>query len=157
MAKEAKKIKNILRKIALFSVIFTYILLTGCEDIIVEDACTSETYLNIDAPTLLEENGYYKMQYLNEYVQTFTTLRATTGASPDAPEKVAWLSNKEINLYGNWTNLVNESSYTDIDGEAFTVLAVWGEFIGDTVTVYCGYDDACGTHFVDSLKIIVTE
>ena len=29
----------------------------------------------------------------------------------------------------------------------------WEEFIGHTVTVYCGYTDNCGVHHLDSLKI----
>ena len=48
-------------------------------------------------------------------------------------------SMKEINIDGAWINLVNGSSYTDEIGEAHTVLGVWEEFIGKTITIYGGY------------------
>jgi hypothetical protein len=33
-------------------------------------------------------------------------------------------------------------------------LGVWEEFLGDTVTVYCGYKDMC-LDYIDSLKVII--
>ena len=54
-----------------------------------------------------------------------------------------------------WTNLVNGSSYTDGNGEAFTVLGVYSNFIGDTIKVYCGYEDNENIHYLDSLEVIV--
>ena len=65
------------------------------------------------------------------------------------------MSNKEISIQGHWTNLVNSASYTDEEGVAHTVLGIWPEFIGDTITVYCGYTDQCDVHHVDSLKVII--
>ena len=136
----------------IFTVIFTYILLTGCEDNIQEE-CYSNHHLEIDAPSLQKPNDYYRLEYLSDYVQTFTTLRANTN-STDEYQKLAWVSNREILISGYWTNLVNRTSYTDDDGYAYTVLGVWEEFIGDTITVYCGYEDMC-FHFIDSLKVII--
>jgi hypothetical protein len=51
--------------------------------------------------------------------------------------------------------LVNSTSYTDGGGYAYTVLGVWEEFIGDTIIVYCGYEDMCSLRYIDSLKVII--
>ena len=104
----------------------------------------------------MDGNGYYYMEFLNDYIQTFTTLSGMTG-SYNTYQKVAWISNKEININGEWTNLVNEASYTDELGEAHTVLGVWDEFIGDTVKVYAGYTDEQNNHYVDSLEVIIKD
>ena len=121
-----------------------------------DEKCISDTYLTISAPDLtIDNNGYYHMIFLNDYVQTFTTLEAQTGIL-DYNQKVTWVSNKEILIAGHWTNLVNGSSYTDNDdGKAYTVLSVWENFIGDTIKVYCGYTDNCGINFGDSLEVVV--
>lgn len=152
MAKEKKKSKRYLKDTILFFYIFIYILIAGCED--VSYTC-DECYLNVDAPSLItDNNGYYYMTNLDNYNQTFTTLRAVTG-SVDEYQKLTWMANKEINLYNEWTNLVNNVSYTDDNGEGFTVLSIWPEFIGDTVTVYCGYTDQNEILYTDSLKVII--
>ena len=88
------------------------------------------------------------------YNQTFTTLRAQTG-SKDIYQKLAWAANKEVLLNGIWTNVVNTTSYTNEEGIAYTVLGVWKESVSDTITIYCGYDNECEVHFMDSLYIIV--
>ena len=59
------------------------------------------------------------------------------------------------NGFDSWTNLVNTDSYTDNNGEAFTVLGIWKEFITDTVTIYSAYEDKCGIQYFDSLKVII--
>ena len=132
--------------------IFIYILCVGCEssyDAMMCDDC----YLDISAPSLeMDENGYYHMECLDGYVQTFSTLKAETGLDY---QKVKWISNKEINIAGHWTNLVNMDSYTDDGGIAYTVLGVWEEFVGDTIKVYCGYTNDCSINYADSLEVIV--
>ena len=134
-----------------FWVIFIYILLVGCEDVTTE--YYENSYLEIDAPSLEQSNGYYQITFLEDYVQTFITLRAQTG---NEYQKVSWISNKEIKIANVWTNLVNFASYTNNNGEAFTILGIWEEFINDTITVYCGYNDEYN-HYIDSLKVIVIE
>ena len=104
----------------------------------------------------MDENGYYIMEFLDTYNQTFTTLTASTG-SYDNYQRVAWISNKEIWLGNQWINLVNGDSYTDENGHAHTVLGVWEEFIGDTVKVYAGYNDEYNNHHVDSLEVIIKD
>lgn len=135
-----------------FAVIFTYILLIGCEDNI-QNECFTNNVLELDVPNLQKVDGYYRLDYLNGYTQTFTTLRANTN-STDEYKKLTWISNKEILIDDYWINLVNKNSYTNNDGYAYTVLGVWEEFIDDTITVYCRYEDLC-SDFVDSLKIII--
>ena len=134
----------------IFQIIFIYILLTGCGDTI--DECYSDYYLEIDAPSLEKSSGYYELEFLPYYIQTFTTLRAQTGSEY---QKVSWISNKELEIADIWTNLVNSASYTDDTGAAYTVLGVWEEFIGDTITVYCGYEDICSSRYIDSLMVII--
>jgi len=136
--------------------IFIYVILIGCGDG-VTGSCDSDCYIEMDAPNLtIDSSGYYHMEFLDGYIQTFSTLRVKTGSDY---EKVGWLSNKEINLkhndVDNWTNLVNTSSYTNKDGEAFTVIGVWKEFINDTIIVYSAYEDKCQIEYFDSLKIII--
>ena len=135
----------------IISYIFIYILLVGCELPLVCEDC----YLDISAPDLqMDGNGYYHMNFLDSYIQTFSTLEAKTGIT-DYNQKVKWVSNKEILIAGYWTNLVNGSSYTDSDGKAYTVLGVWDNFIGDTVRVYSGYTDNCNIQHVDSLEVVI--
>ena len=138
-------VKNILKYI------FIYILLVGCNSPLICEDC----YLNTGAPDLqMDENGYYHMEFLDSYVQTFSTLEAKTGII-SYNQKINWVSNKEILIAGYWTNLVNGSSYTDEEGKAYTVLGVWENFIGDTVKVYSGYTDNCDILHVDSLEIVI--
>ena len=135
----------------LFMYIFIYILLMGCESSLVCEDC----YLDTTAPDLqIDENGYYHMEFLNTYVQTFSTLEAKTGITSHN-QKVSWMSNKEILIADYWTDLVNNSSYTDKMGKAYTVLGVWENFIGDTVKIYSGYTDNCDILHVDSLEVVI--
>ena len=131
--------------------IFIYTLLIGCNSPLVCKDC----YLDIKAPDLqMDGNGYYHIEFLDSYIQTFSTLEAETGIT-DYNQKVNWVSNKEILISDYWTDLVNQSSYTDEDGKAYTVLGVWENFIGDTVKVYSGYTDNCNILHVDSLEVVI--
>ena len=137
--------------------IFIYVLCISCGDSIVTNDCNC--YLDISAPSLqIDENGYYHMEWLEEYVQTFSTLEARTGVDY---QKVGWISNREMNVKyfntTNWTNLVNTSSYTNNEGITYTVLGVWEEFVSDTIKVYCGYTDECNIEHKDSLEVIIDE
>jgi hypothetical protein len=154
MAKKENTAKRIIKEFSMFLVICTYILLVGCEDKAMLEPC--DNGLGIEAESLILGNdGYYRLTWLPNYIQTFTTLTAYTES--EEIQKLAWQSNKEIEIQGVWTNLVNPASYSDEEGEAHTVLGVWEEFVGDTITVYCGYEDRCNNHYVDSLKVIIVE
>jgi hypothetical protein len=135
--------------------IFIYIFIVGCDNDLICDDC----YLEIEAPSLqVDYNGYYHMVFDGSEFsnQTFTTLNANTGYI-DEYQKVVWITNRELYINGYWTNLVNQNSYTDNDGIARSVLAVWQQFIGDTIMIYAGYHDNCNIHHLDSLGVIIDE
>jgi len=135
--------------------IFIYIFIVGCSNDLICDDC----YLEIEAPSLqIDDNGYYHMIFDGGLLsnQTFTTLNGNTGFI-NKHKKVAWIANKEIYTNGSWINLVNQNSYTDDNGVVHTVLAVWEQFIGDTIKVYAGYYDNCNIHHLDSLGVIIDE
>ena len=137
--------------------IFIYTLLVGCDT---QSILTNETYgecvsydLDVSAPSLqIDENGYYHMEWLEGYNQTFSTLDANTGSG--VITKVMWDSDSGINYSGYWVSSVNPASYTN-DGVAHTVLSAWEEQIGDTLTIYAGYMDECGIEYIDSIKVVV--
>ena len=136
--------------------IFIYTLVVGCESSTL-GPCISESELILNAPNLTQdENGYYHMNFIDGYIQTFTTISAYINM---VHWPVAWISNKEYNVEhmgtDNWTNLVNKTSYTNDEGVAYTVLGVWEAFVGDTIRIYSGYENECDIHLVDSLEVIV--
>ena len=141
-----------------FLYIFIYTLLVGCDTQSIltnetSEECVSNCYLEISAPSLqIDENGYYHMEWLEGYNQTFSTLDANTGS--DVITKVMWDSDSGINYSGYWVSSVNPASYTN-DGVAHTVLSAWEEQIGDTLTIYAGYMDECGIEYIDSIKVVV--
>ena len=131
------------------------VLLTSCDN----NLLTPDTgYLDLHMSGNQDENGFYTMTYNNTDYQTFSTLKAETGSTSEY-QYLAWTSNKEFGAEWQgqmiWANLVNGSSYTDGNGEAFTVLGVYSNFIGDTIKVYCGYEDNENIHYLDSLEVIV--
>ena len=133
--------------------IFIYTLLVGCDTLILNSECETDCYLDVEAPSLqMDGNGYYHMEWLEGYTQTFSTLDANTGS--DEIVKVLWESDSGINYSGYWVSSVNPASYTD-DGVAHTVLAAWEEQINDTLTVYAQYHDNCGIEYIDSIKVVV--
>ena len=67
-------------------------------------------------------------------------------------------SDYQYQIQGEWISLVNPASMSDEDGNAKIVFAVWEDFIGDTITIYGGYTDEHGHHFINSVRIkIVNE
>tara|TARA_Y100000310_G_scaffold40760_1_gene38218 strand:+ start:199 stop:672 length:474 start_codon:yes stop_codon:yes gene_type:complete len=155
----------VVKKILL--VIFISILVIGCDNQMIAPIENYESigvieneeplyYLQLESYLDIDANGYYTMEFLNNYYQTFTTLSAITGSN-EVYQKVSWMSNKEIKIGGYWTNLVNGSSYTDDNGEAHTVLGIWPEFVDDTIKVFAGYTDEDNNHYVDSLEVIVVD
>jgi len=142
-------VKNIIKYI------FIYILLMGC-DTQITGFCESDCSLEITAPDLqIDENGYYHIEWLGGYVQTFSTLNADTYS--DEIYKVYWGTNSGIIYMGEFVGSVNHTSYTNENGIAHTVLSVWEEQILDTISVYSFYEDGCGIEHNDTLGIIVDE
>ena len=135
--------------------IFIYTLLVGCNtQNPLRNECETGCYLEVSAPSLqMDENGYYHIEWLEGYNQTFSTLRANTG-SGYLIQKVYWNSDSGIEYSGEFVSCVNPASYTD-DGVAHTVMAVWEEMIGDTITIYAGYYDDCSNQLVDLIRVVV--
>ena len=134
--------------------IFIYTLLIGCDTLLLNNECESDCYLDVKAPSLqMDENGYYHIEWLEGYNQTFSTLDANTG-STFLIQKVYWGSDKGIMYGGEPVSCVNPTSYTD-NGIAHTVLSAWEVMITDTITVYAGYYDECDIEHIDSIKVVV--
>jgi len=147
----------------LFVYIFIYTLTIGCQAILgpqevlsnSNKECESEYFLEVEAPNLNRDSaGYYHIEWLDSYKQTFTTLSAKTG-SVDFSQKVFWGTESGIYYMNNWVSSVNPASYTSEDGIANTVLAAWEEQISDTIIVYAAYEDECGIEYYGSIGVIV--
>ena len=135
--------------------IFIYTLLVGCDtqNILTNSECESDCFLDISAPSLqIDDNGYYHIEWIDGYYQTFSTLSADTGS--DLIHKVYWDSNLGIVYSGEFISAVNRASYTD-EGVAHTVLSIWENMIGDTLKIYAGYYDDCDFQHSDSIGVIV--
>ena len=129
--------------------IFIYVLFIGCDTSLTCEAC----YIDVSAPSLqMDENGYYHIEWLDGYSQTFSTLDAKTGS--DNTYKIIWDSDSCISYDGWWISSVNNYSYTN-QGTAHTVLSVWEENINDTITIYADYIDDCEIQHSDSIKVVV--
>ena len=136
--------------------IFIYTLLVGCDTQSIltnDDECRSDCFLEVTAPNLQGDvSGFYHIEWLDGYYQTFSTLDANTGS--DEIHKVYWDSDLGIMYAGEFVSSVNPASYTD-GGVAHTVLSVWEGMIGDTITIYAGYYDYCNIQHIDSMKVVV--
>ena len=140
----------------LFIYIFIYTLLIGCNtQSPLGSECESDCMLGMSAPSLQQDgNGYYHIEWLEGYNQTFSTLGANTGNSGNL-YKVYWGSNRGIYYDGEFVSSVNPASYTDENGMAHTVLGIWELMISDTITIYAGYYDECNYEYFDSIKVVV--
>ena len=83
--------------IKLIIYIFIYTTLTGCDgNNPMSSVCESNCFLEMDAQNLvIDDNGYYNIEYNNGSNQTFSTLRARTGSN-DVYQKLMWISDTEV-------------------------------------------------------------
>ena len=135
--------------------LFIGLVFWSCEDAKEDHSCLSHCGLEISS-TLPLSNGIYQLEFNDgEFIggQTYETLTAETNCG--IHQHLLWDSNYQIQIGSDWVSLVNPSSMTDQDGNANVILSVWDVFIGDTITVYCGYTDDCGNHHLDSLFVKV--
>ena len=128
------------------------LLIVGCNTITqpTEQNCNCSLYIYSNLPT---QDGVYQLTFNDSYVQTFTHLYVETECGLHT--KVSWDTNYQYRINTDWVSLVNPSSMMDEDGNGTIVFGVWEEFIGDTISVYCGYTDDCGNHHLDSIKIFI--
>ena len=130
------------------------LFLIGCED--TREVECDECILEISASELQEStDGQYILEYNQDLAQTYTMLDATTECGWS--QHLQWDTDYQYLIGTDWVSLVNPGSMTDGDGVAHVMFAAWEVFIGDTITVYCGYTDDCGVHHLDSLKIEVVD
>ena len=92
-----------------------------------------------------------QLEFNQNSAQTYSTLNCETECGWS--QHILWDSDYQYKINGTWTSLVNPASMTDDNGDAKVVFAVWEEFINKTITIYGGYTDYCGHHFVDSIKV----
>tara|TARA_B100000287_G_C20092663_1_gene567083 strand:- start:113 stop:544 length:432 start_codon:yes stop_codon:yes gene_type:complete len=135
--------------------IFIYVFLIGCG---VEPYC-DECKLELSIESLqIDENNYYVLNFNDDYVQTFTKIKADVGKDY---EYVEWTSNTHFKVetfgYQEEVNVVNGVGYSDEYGYAYTMMGVYQSNIGDTVIIYCGYYDDYGVQYLDSLGVIINE
>tara|TARA_Y100000593_G_C4217670_1_gene290087 strand:- start:314 stop:757 length:444 start_codon:yes stop_codon:yes gene_type:complete len=141
----------------LFLYIFIYTLLVGCniQNPLNNDECESDFTMNVEAPELeMDENGYYHIEWLQGYNQTFATLEAVTNT--EGYNRIYWASNDGIEYGGEFVSCVNSASYTS-DGVARQTMAVWEEMIGDTITIAARFEDWCYNEHIDYIRIIIED
>ena len=128
------------------------LLIVGCNSITqpTEQNCDCSLYIYSNLPT---KDGVYQLTFNDSYVQTFTHLYVETECGLHT--RVSWDTDYQYRINTDWVSLVNPSSMTDEDGNGTIVFGVWEEFIGNTISVYCGYTDDCDNHHLDSLRIKV--
>ena len=133
------------------------LFLIGCSDNFEPAPDCNDCGLALYASNLqMESDGSYKLEYNQDLTQTYTMLDATTDCGWS--QHLQWETDYQYQITeGQWTSLVNPGSMTDENGDAHVMFSAWEDLIGYTVTVYCGYTDECGVHYLDSIKIKVVD
>ena len=152
-------LKNIINYIFIYIISFIFIGCDVCETVGgCNDSC-GYCYLDLDIPTLiLDDNGYYHLDYNDGALQTFSMAEAWIGYSY---EYVGWTSDTyfEACTWGNCqdVSIINGSGYSDMDGYARQMIGVYESNIGDTATIWAGYYDEYGNQWLESIKVIIDE
>ena len=121
----------------------------GCSDSLSPENCDCNFNITSELP---QNNGVYELEYDSSLAQTYSVLSCQTECGWS--QHVQWDSDHMYQIQPNqWVSLVNPASMTDEFGEGQVVFAVWEEFVDKTITIYGGYTDDCGHHFVDSIKV----
>jgi hypothetical protein len=142
--------------------IFIYVLCVGCSsDVLTNSDDCIDCKLELSIPDLdLDDNNYYHLHFdWNNwnFNQIFIKIYAYVGHDY---EYVGWTSDTYFDgcVLGHCepVSIVNGSSYSDLDGYAYTMMGVYESNIGDTAVVYCGYY-RMGNQYLDSVKVIIDE
>ena len=129
------------------------LLFIGCSNPITSEDCGCDFGISSDLP---QTNGVYQLEFNQDLAQTYSVLRCQTDCGWS--QHIQWDSDYQYQIMpGQWVSLVNPSSMTDEGGNGNVVFAVWEEFVDKTITIYGGYTDDCGHHFMDSLKVKVVD
>ena len=125
----------------------------GCSDSLSPENCDCNFNITSELP---QNNGVYELEYDSSLAQTYSVLSCQTECGWS--QHVQWDSDHMYQIQPNqWVSLVNPASMTDEFGEGKVVFAVWEEFVDETITIYGGYTDDCGHHFVDSIKVKIVD
>tara|TARA_B100000287_G_C20566368_1_gene754675 strand:+ start:320 stop:775 length:456 start_codon:yes stop_codon:yes gene_type:complete len=144
-------VKNMIKYIFIYT---TILFMIGCENKLIDDVCQDCT-LELDIPSLSQdENGYYEMYHTGD-IQTFATIRAFMG-SGQWHEQLGWATDTYY-LGCVWNHcdtipVVNQSSWSNTDGIASTVIGIMEEHVGDIITVYAAYEKY-GVQYYDFIKV----
>ena len=104
----------------------------------------------------MDENGYYHIEWLEGYNQTFATV--TTVTNLQGSNRIYWSCDSGIEYNGEFIECINQVSYTqEGTGIAQQTMGIWEEMVNDTLTIYAGFEDWCCIQYVDSIKVIVNE
>ena len=135
----------------IFSVFLIIFVGCGEKPIGPVDDCdaTLEMYCSLQQDT----DGNYILEWNDNYTQTFASIYVDTHS--DGVRKIAFASNIQVNVHGDWIDLVNTSSYTRDDGTTQTTLGVFEQQIGKVVTIYGGYNNECNVHCTDDISVKV--
>ena len=135
--------------------LFVSLFVIGCSDSSLGPQ--EDCFCGLDISSNLPQNGgVYELEYDSSLAQTYSVLDFQTECGWS--QHVQWDSDHMYQIVpGQWTSIVNPASMSDENGEGHIVFAVWEEFIGRTVTIYGGFTDDCGHHFVDSVKVRVVD
>ena len=132
----------------------------GCDNNIVgaNESC-SECVLELSIPELIvDDNGYYHLEFDENYIQTFAKLEAYVGVGY---AYLGWSSDTEhcVQMWNHvdCNDVVNPASYSGSDGIANQMMGVHQNHIGDTITVHCGYQDDYGVQYLNNIKVIINE
>ena len=134
------------------------LLVIGCSDnsfnsLGPQEDCFCGLDISSDLP---QSGGVYELEYNSNLAQTYATLTCQTECGWS--QHIQWDSDYQYQIVpGQWTSLVNPASMTDENGDGQIVFSVWEEFIDKTITIYGGYTDDCGHHFVDSVKVRIVD
>jgi len=127
------------------------LLVIGCSNSMISEDCNCGLNISSDLP---QSNGVYQLEFNQDLAQTYSMLSCQTECGWS--QHIQWDSDYQYQIVpGQWISLVNPASMTDEYGDGNIIFAVWEEFIGHTITIYGGYTDDCGHHYVDSLKVMV--
>ncbi len=117
-------------------------LFIGCEDVNHIEPIEFELIAGLPQ----DNNGYYHYAVANNTNQITQTLhrisgKVTRNEEPIDVIKFGWESSLHWSWDGYQIRIVNGASYSNINGEVNTMMAVTSSLIGDTATIRYGYHD----------------
>lgn len=131
--------------------VLVLIFLAGCEKSVgpVDDcSSTLDMYCNLQ-----KQGSHYLLEWDDNHTQTFASIYVDVG--DDEIYKIGFASDVQVNVAGQWLDLVNKASYTREDGTTQTTLGVFAEQINNVVNIYGGYTDNCGVRHQSQLSVKV--